>query len=394
MSIKNLTEIQKYLTGQKIDGWLLFDFRGQNYIATNFVDIPKDRILTRRWFYLIPHHGEPVLLVHKIERGNFPNPPAQTHFYVSWQELMEKLRNMLKGRGTIAMEYSPHAAIPYVSCVDAGTMELVRSLGVEVVTSANLVQYFQGRWSEEQLQSHIRALKNVDRIKDEAFALIRDKIKNHESITEYEVQKFILESLDKANMMTDESPIVAVNANASNPHYAPAASRYSPIKANDTVLIDLFGKEKTPNAVYADITWMGYAGEAIPDKQREVFEIVTQGRDEALQLLDEAARQGKTIQGWEVDTRVRAVINKAGYGDYFDHRTGHSLNTNLHGNSVNIDSLETQDKREIIPGVGFTIEPGIYLEDFGVRSEINVYYSEQGPKVYAPIQKEMIAILK
>lgn len=394
MAKVDIPAIQDYLREQELDGWLIFDFRGQNYIATHFVELDEDSILTRRWFYFIPQKGDPALLVHKIERKNFPNPPAKLHFYVSWQELKDKLGQILTGNGKIAMEYSPDGAIPYVSCVDGGTLDIVRSLGVEVVTSANLVQYFQSRWSDEQLQTHITAAENLDRIKNEAFALIGKNIKHDESVNEYYVQKFILERLREAEMMTDEPPIVAVNANAGNPHYAPTPERFSPITKGDLVLIDLFGKKLTPNAIYADITWMGYVGESIPDKYAKIFAIVARGRDAGLDLLKEAASQGKSIQGWQVDEKTRSVIEEAGYGDYFDHRTGHSLDTNLHGNGVNIDNLETRDRREIIPGVGFTIEPGIYLDEFGVRSEINVFYSEKGPQVYGPIQTEIIGILK
>lgn len=394
MAKVDLPAIQNYLREQEIDGWLIFDFRGQNYIATHFVELDEESILTRRWFYFIPQQGDPALLVHKIERKNFPNPPANLNFYVSWQELKDKLKKMLAGSSKIAMEYSPGGAIPYVSCVDGGTLDFVRSLGVEVVTSANLVQYFQSRWTDEQLQTHITAAENLDRIKNDAFALIGEKIKSGETVNEYFVQKFILEQLRADDMMTEEPPIVAVNANASNPHYAPTAERFSPITKNDLVLIDLFGKKVTPNAIYADITWMGFVGETVPEKYAKIFTIVAKGRDAGLELLRQAAKQGKAIQGWQVDEKTRSVIQEAGYGDYFDHRTGHSLDTNLHGNGVNIDNLETQDKREIIPDVGFTIEPGIYLDDFGVRSEINVYYSKEGPKVYGPIQKEIIAILK
>lgn len=394
MSQIELIEIQKYLKENNIDGWLIFDFRGQNHIAVKFLDIQKDRILTRRWFYFIPQRGEPALLLHKIERDNFPNPPNKTQFYVSWQELKQKLGEILEQSKSIAMEYSPNCAIPYVSCVDGGTLELVRSLGIEVVSSANLVQYFQCRWTPEQLQSHIRAMENLETIKSKAFDLLGEKIKKRESINEFEIQKFILGRLENMNMETDEPPIVAVNANASNPHYAPSSDRFSPINKNDFVLIDLFGKEKTPNSVYADITWVGFVGDRIPDKIVKIFNIVAEARDAGLELLKESAASGEPVQGWQVDARVREIITQAGYGDYFVHRTGHSLDTNLHGNGVNLDSLETQDEREIIPGVGFTIEPGIYLDDFGVRSEIDVYYSEDGPKVYGPIQREIIAILK
>ncbi|MFQ5822621.1 MAG: M24 family metallopeptidase [bacterium] len=394
MSQIELIEIQKYLKENKIDVWLIFDFRGQNHIAMNFFDLQKERILTRRWFYCIPKSGEPTLLIHKIERDNFPQPPKQTQFYVSWQELKEKLGNMLKGSKRVAMEYSPNGAIPYVSCVDGGTLDLVRIFGVEIVSSASLVQYFQCRWTPSQLQSHIKAVRNLENIKNEAFALIGEKIRNGSSINEYEVQKFILNKLELLNMLTEEPPIVAVNANASNPHYAPSSDRCSPIKINDFVLIDLFGKEKISNAVYGDITWVGFVGEVIPEKFVKIFNLVAQARDAGLELLKDSAAKGEAVQGWQVDARVRDIITQAGYGDYFDHRTGHSLDTNLHGSGVNIDGLETQDQREIIPGLGFTIEPGIYLNEFGVRSEIDVYYSEEGPKVYGPIQREIIAILK
>ncbi len=394
MSKIDSAAVQNYLRQQKFDGWLIFDFRGQNYIAASIFAMPKDALLTRRWFYFIPQKGEPVLLVHKIERTNFPDPPPKLETYVGWQELKIKLSAILAGSRSIAMEYSPDGAIPYVSCVDAGTLEMVRSLGVEIVTSANLVQYFQGRWSEEQVQSHSRAVKHLDRIKNGAFALIGDRIKTGRAISELDVQRFILDELAKVNMITEDPPIVAVNANASNPHYAPSVSRFSPIKKGDTVLIDLFGKEQTPDAIYGDITWMGYVGETVPQKQAEVFQILVKAREAAVQLLKDAAAQGKTIQGWQVDKAVRDLIAKAGYGDYFFHRTGHSLHTRIHGNSVNLDSLETQDQRDIIPGVGFTIEPGIYLEEFGERSEINVYYSEQGPQIFGPRQSEIIPLLK
>ncbi|HEX9654373.1 MAG TPA: M24 family metallopeptidase [bacterium] len=394
MSNIDIQAIQLYLQQQNLDGWLIFDFRGQNYIAAAFFEMPENALLTRRWFYFIPKNGEPALLVHRIERTNFPKPPRKLETYVGWQELLSKLGAIVKGCRTIAMEYSPQCAIPYVSCVDAGTFEMVRGLGLDVVTSANLVQYFQSRWSGEQVESHTRAVKNLDRIKNDAFALIRERIQAKQSINEYEVQLFILEEFRKSNMISEEPPIVAVNANASNPHYAPSASRFSPINNNDTVLIDLFSKEKTPNAVYGDITWVGYVGKTVPQKQQQVFQILVNARESALRFLADAAAQRKTSQGWQVDKNVRDLITSAGYGDYFFHRTGHSLDTHIHGNGVNIDSLETQDQRDIIPGVGFTIEPGIYLEEFGLRTEINVYYSEQGPQVFSPRQNEIIAILK
>jgi len=394
MALNNLSAIQTYLREHDIDGWLVFDFRGQNYIATSLFKLTKDALMTRRWFYFIPKSGEPRLLLHKIERGNFPDPPPNTEHYVSWQQLQEKLTGMLAGAGKIAMEYSPEAAIPYVSCVDAGTIEMVRKLGVEIVTSANLVQYFQSRWTEEQLASHKRAAAQVERIKNEAFALIGERIRSGAAVTELDIQRFIMDRFSSENMTTEEAPIVAVNANASNPHYAPTAERFSPIQKGDLVLIDLFSKENDEQAIWADVTWIGYVGEHIEEKHDKVFKVVTAGRDAGLQLLKDAAKANQTVQGWQVDERVRTVIAEAGYGDYFDHRTGHSLDTSLHGNGVNMDSLETQDQRVIVPGLGFTIEPGVYLPEFGIRSEINIYYSEEGPQVFGPIQREIIPILK
>ncbi|RMF57072.1 MAG: aminopeptidase P family protein, partial [Calditrichaeota bacterium] len=238
-----------------------------------------------------------------------------------------------------------------------------------------------------------KAAHIVNRVKDEAFALVGSRIKSREAVSELDVQRFILEAFDKEKMVTDEPPIVAVNANASNPHYAPSPERFSPIRKGDLLLIDLFGKLNLPDAIFADITWMGFVGEALEEKHVKVFEVVKNGRDAGLHLLQEAAQAGRTIQGWEVDARVRQVIKDAGYGEYFHHRTGHSLDTSLHGNGVNLDSLETQDQRQIIPGVGFTIEPGVYLEEFGVRSEINVFYSSNGPEVFGPIQEEILKLL-
>lgn len=393
MERMNVSEIQDYLKQNKIDGWLIFDFRGQNYVATNFFAMKKEHMLTRRWFYFIPKKGKPALLVHRIERDNFPDTPGNVFVYISWQQLRDQLWALLNGCNSVAMEYSPNGTIPYVSTVDGGTLDLVRSLGVEVISSANLVQYFQCRLNEDQLQSHIRAVQSLDRIKDGAFEFVKQKIGRGETTNEYEVQRYILNRLEEYDLMTDEPPIVAVNAHTGNPHYAPGPDRYENIKKDDFLLIDLFGKERTPQGVYGDITWVGYVGEKVPKKYSDIFDIVAGARDAGLELLKEYSKKGKKLQGWQVDARVREHITKAGYGEYFTHRTGHSLDSKLHGNGVNIDSLEILDEREIIPGLAFTIEPGIYMDEFGVRSECNVYMSEEGPKVYAPIQKEVIPIL-
>jgi Xaa-Pro aminopeptidase len=388
-----LEAIQKYLTDNDLDGWLIYDFHGQNRIAGNLFKMTTATLLTRRWYYFIPKAGQPQLLVHKIERDNFPEPPERLRHYLSLESQIEQLKDMLSDCKTVAMEYSPECAIPYISCVDAGTIELLRGIGLKVVSSADLVQEFQSKWNAQQVESHSRAALAVDAVKDAAFQLIAEKIKAGDRITEMDVARFILDSFEKRNMTTVDPPIVAVNANASNPHYVPTPEQFSEIKPGDLVLIDLFSKEKEVDAIYADITWMGFVGESIPERQAEVFKVVTDGRDAGMQLLREAAESGRTIHGFEVDNCVRGRITAQGYGDYFDHRTGHSLDTNLHGNGVNIDGLESRDNRKIVPGMGFTIEPGIYLPEFGVRSEINVYFSEQGPKVFGPIQSGILPLL-
>ena len=389
----NLPQIQEYLKEQHLDGWLLFDFRNQNPIANNLLNQDAHALLTRRWFFFVPQHGAPSLLVHRIERNNFPRPPSRVLDYVGWREMRKNLMEMLANSKEIAMEYSPQAAIPYVSYVDGGTLELVRSLGVKVASSANLVQYFLSRWSNEQLESHKRASAKVYEIKDQAFALIRDKIQSKAKVTERDVQLFIISRFEEEGMTTHEPPIVAVNQNASNPHYAPSEEVSTSINHGDLVLIDLFSKEDKQNAIYADITWMGYVGATVPEKPAAVFSVVAAARDAGLQQIEDAFGRQETIQGYEVDERVRRIISENGYGPYFIHRTGHSLDVDLHGSGVNLDSLETQDEREIIPGLGFTIEPGIYLPEFGVRSEINVYYSQNGPEVFGPIQSEIINLM-
>ena len=405
-----ITEIQRELTALGLDAWLLYDFRGINPIAQNVAGLAEAHI-TRRWFCLIPRHGEPRWLVHKIETSNFVGVPGQTTLYAGWQELNEAMRALLatplpplskgqdgaSGIKTVAMEYSPDAAIPYVSRVDAGTLEWIRSFGVEVQTSAELAQRMEARLSEAQAAGHQAAAHSVLQAKDYAFAWIGEKLRDGKTITEYDVQQEILGQFDAMDLVTDHPPIVAVNAKSSDPHYAPTATDTQAIKAEDFILIDLWAKQKEPDAVFADTTWVAYAGKTVPAQYVEIFEIVKEARDRAVRFICERWERDEPIYGYQVDDCVRGYITEEGYGDFFIHRTGHNIGTVIHGNGVNLDNLETRDRRTLIPGVCFSIEPGIYLSDFGVRTEIDVFLAgpgRDGVKVTtAPVQNQVLPLL-
>ncbi len=386
-----IPEIQAFLRRQELAGWLIYDFHGLNAVAREIVP-PSEYHITRRWFYLIPAEGEPVLLAHRIEEKNYPPLPGTIQLYAGRQELNDRLRALLPTHRPLAMEYSPMNDVPTVSYVDAGMLELLRSFGVQIVTSAQLIQEFQARWSAAQLQTHLAAAKVLHEAQTQAFATIAAALRAQRPITEYEVQQFLVKKIAAADCSSDSEPIVAVNANASNPHYAPTAKVHSPIRAGDVILIDLWAKKKTPRAVYADITWMGFAGKEIPTRVQEVFNIVKTARDRSVEYLRKQSAAGEVVYGYQVDEVVRGYITAAGYGDYFVHRTGHSLGTMIHDNGVNIDSYETRDTRSITPGVAFSIEPGIYLPEFGIRSEINVYMGAAGPEVHTPPQEEMTVL--
>ena len=405
-----ITEIQRELTALGLDAWLLYDFRGINPIAQNVAGLAEAHI-TRRWFCLIPRHGEPRWLVHKIETSNFVGVPGQTTLYAGWQELNEAMRALLatplpplskgqdgaSGIKTVAMEYSPDAAIPYISRVDGGTLEWIRSFGVEVQTSAELAQRMEARLSEAQAAGHQAAAHSVLQAKDYAFAWIGEKLRDGKTITEYDVQQEILGQFDAMDLVTDHPPIVAVNAKSSDPHYAPTATETQAIKAGDFILIDLWAKQKEPDAVFADTTWVAYAGKTVPAQYVEIFEIVKEARDRAVRFIRERWERDEPIYGYQVDDCVRGYITEEGYGDFFIHRTGHNIGTVIHGNGVNLDNLETRDRRTLIPGVCFSIEPGIYLSDFGVRTEIDVFLAgpgRDGVKVTtAPVQNQVLPLL-
>ncbi len=391
-----IKEIQRELRELGFDAWLLYDFRGINPIAQNVAGLAEAHI-TRRWFCLISMEGELRWLVHKIEASNFLGVPGQTTYYAGWQELNQKMQSLLFGIKAVAMEYSAGAAIPYISRVDAGTVEWIRSFGVEVQTSAELAQRIEARLSDEQAVGHQTAARLVLEAKDYAFAWVGSELKGGNIITEYDVQQEILGQFAAMDLVTDHPPIVAVNARSSDPHYAPTATETQKIKVGDFILIDLWAKQKSPDAIFADTTWVAYVGETVPSRYSKVFEVVKEARDRAVQFIRGRWSVGESIYGYEVDDCVREYITREGYGEFFIHRTGHSIGTAIHGNGVNLDNLETRDMRALIPGVCFSIEPGIYLSDFGVRTEIDVFLAglgKDGVKVTtAPVQNQVLPLL-
>src|SRR6266852_5832229 len=384
--------IQTDLRAAKLDGWLFYDFRGRDPIAQRVLQLPEG-MRTRRWFYFVPAKGAPRKLVHKIEAQSLSSLPGETLYYAAQDELRNKLAKMLRRAKKIAMQYSPKNEIPYVAMVDAGTVELVRSSGPKVVSSADLVQKYEACWSAEQLESHLTAGAAIDRIVREAFQLAAKNVREKRTLTEFDVKNWILKEFDAAGIWAEEGPDIAVNAHASDPHYGPTAESAAPIREGDLLLMDVWGKKKTPGSVYYDITWIGYLGAKVPEKYAKVFGVVRAARDTATELIRKHIAAGKPLQGWQVDKAARRVIEKAGYGKYFFHRTGNSIGEKVHGNGVNMDGLETHDVRHLIPKTCSSIEPGIYLPDFGVRSEVNVYIGEDEARVTGSIQNEILALL-
>jgi Xaa-Pro dipeptidase len=387
----DIVRIQESLRKHDIDGWLLYDFRGLNAIAKDVLHFP-DTILTRRWFYLIPREGRPVGIGHTLEPDAIAHLPGQRLMYHDRQTLAAHVKAAVGRLRSVAMEYSPHGALPTVSRVDRGTIEWIESLGCRVVPSAALIQDFLAVLTAEQVASHRRAAAHVLKIKDEAFARARDIVGGGGELSEYELQQFILGRIVEEGMFTDHSPIVAVNAHAGRPHYEPTAEKCAPIKKGDLLLIDLRGRET--RGVYADITWTGFLGAEVPEKIAKVFAIVARARDAAVAAIRDAYARGEEITGAEADRAARKVIGDAGYGDRFIHRTGHSITTELHGSGANLDDYETEDTRPLVPGLLFSVEPGIYLDDLGIRSEINVLTCADGPEVTTlPLQTEVLPLL-
>ncbi len=388
-----IAEIQAALREQGLDGWLFFDHHRRDPIAYRVLRFEPAQSVTRRWYYLIPADGDPVGLAHRIEPDVLSALPGEIIHYAGWKEQSASLERILEGRGRIAMQYSPNCAVPYVSNIDAGTVEMIRSFGVEIVTSADLVQLFEARWSDEAYHSHKDAGVLVDAIRRDAFDKVSATLRSGVRVTEIEIHDFILDSFRAAGLFTDHGPIVAVNANASNPHYEPTTERHSEIRRGDLLLIDLWARFDRPGAVYYDITWTGFCGPTPPDTMLNVFGIVSGARDAAVSLVKTAAAEGRELAGYQVDDAARSLIAAAGFGDYFFHRTGHSIGEEVHGNGANMDNYETHDERRVLPRTCFSVEPGVYLPDFGIRSEVNVYRGEDSAEVTGEIQTALLRLL-
>jgi len=392
----NLSSVQAAIRQLGFDGWLLYDFRGINVLARRVLGFTDTQFLSRRWFYFVPAEGEPRKLVHRIESGALDAYPGSKKSYLSWQELEAGVKELLTGARKVAMEYVPRNANPYVSRVDAGTVELVRSCGVDIVPSGDLVQLFEACWNDEQWALHLEAAKHTRSAFDAAFQHIAERVRRDGMVYETEVQKRILDHFAEHNLETDHPPICAVGPHSGDPHYATGAETDAPIRKGDFVLIDLWAKLKTPRSVYSDLTHVGFVGESVPERYEEIFQIVANGRDAAIEKVKSAFAANTPLQGWQVDQAARDVIDKAGYGEYFCHRTGHSIGQETHGNGANMDNLETREERRVLPRTCFSVEPGIYLPEFGVRSEVNVFV-DAGSMVHvtggAP-QTEVLPILK
>ena len=390
----DIAAVQDRLRTAGLDGWLLYDFHGSNPIAAQLAGLTSGaHMTTRRWYYLIPATGQPRGLVHAIERHNLDALPGERVVYSGRQQLDAGLTEMLSGLKTVAMEYSPMCAIPYLSRVDAGTVEMVRARGVEVVSSGDLVQQFEAAWTDEQLATHRAASESLYRIKDRAFAMASDAIAHGRSLSEFELQQKMMKWFDEEGLVTDSPPVVAVGGNAGDPHYLPTADRCRAVVPDEVLLLDLWGKKQDKGAVFADITWVAVTSARVPDEVSRAFRAVADARDSAVRLVVEAARDGRDLRGWEVDEAARAVLMGQGYGDRIVHRTGHSLGENVHGNGVHMDDFETHDDRRVLPGTGFTVEPGLYFETFGVRTEINVYRGEREAVVTGPRQSEIVTLV-
>ena len=391
---QRVTEIQQALRDAEIEGWLFYDFRGSDPLAYRILQLDPTLHVTRRWYYWVPAQGVPVKVLHRIEPHVLKVLPGQDDYYVSWEQQRQILARLLAGGLRVAMQYSALSAVPYVSRVDAGTIELIRSYDVEVVTSADLIQTFEARWTDRQLESHQFAAAALRRIVDQAFSHVHDAVIQGRNLTEYGVQQFILTRMHDAGMITSSPPIAAVNAHSADPHYGPGETGSAEVTRDVLLLIDLWAKRAETGSVYADITWTGFVGQTVPAKHREIFELVRQGRDAALSFVRTEVAAGHRPFGWEVDDACRQVIQHGGYGDQFVHRTGHSIGEEVHGNGANIDGLETQDTRRLMPRTCFSIEPGIYLPgEFGIRSELDVYLADREALVFGlPLQEEIVPL--
>ena len=385
--------VQRALKADGLDAWLLYDFQGSNPVSYRLAGMGgAGHLATRRWFYLIPQSGEPKALVHAIERHNLDHMPGTKIVYAGRAQLQAGLTQLLGGIKRVAMEYSKNCAIPYVSRVDAGTVELIESIGAEVVSSGDLIQQFEARWSEAAIATHRTASEKLYRIKDKAFEEVARRLRDGVATTEYDIQQKMVGWFTDEGLVADSAPCVSAQENAGNPHYLATAAEHRIIRPNELVLLDLWGKLRQPGAVYADITWIGFTGTAIPDRMAKAFAAICGARDAAVSAVQDAARAGREIRGFQADQAARQVLIDAGYEDAILHRTGHSLGENVHGNGAHLDDYETHDERRLLPGSGFTIEPGLYFKDFGVRTEINMVWTASGPEVTGPRQKAILSL--
>ncbi len=391
----NLSAIQQSLRKAGVDGWLFCDFHHRDLMAYRILGLDTAGFTSRRWFYFVPTDGEPVKLSHRVEPRKLDPLPGRQEFFLAWTELHEQLRAALGGPKRIAMQYSPLNAIPYVSVVDAGTVELVRSFGHEVVSSADLVQEFEAVIDDAGYRSHVEAGEWVQQVKDEAFAMMGDALRAGKKVTEFEVKEHVLARFEALGVTCEtETPIIGFNDHPSDPHFEPKQANTYTLKYGDTILVDVWARRKDPVGIYYDITWCGFAGKEPPAQYVEIFGVVRDARDAALEFVRQRYAAGKPVHGWEVDDACRNVVVAAGYGKQFLHRTGHSIGIKVHGNGVNIDNLETRDERLLVPGICFSVEPGIYLAGkMAVRSEIDVFITPAGKvEVSGPMQKELVLV--
>jgi Xaa-Pro aminopeptidase len=392
----NLDEIQSALRDAALDGWLFYDHHHRDPIAAHILGLDPKAHITRRWYYFVPASGEPRKLVHRVEQGRLDSLPGSKAQYSSWQELHSILEAMLSGFQRIAMQYSPNNDIMYVSMVDAGTVEFVRSLGKQVVSSADLVSQFQAVLSADQVASHTVAQHAIDAILEEGWKEIGRRLRSADgratAISEFDMVVWLGEAMRREGLVWENGPNVSVNANSSDSHYEPTADHTAPIRERDFVLIDIWGRTNAPESVYYDITWTGVVGREPTGMERLIFSTVRNARDAAIAVIEKAFAESGAIFGFEADDAARSIIRAAGYADYFTHRTGHNIAHELHGSGAHLDNLETHDARRILPNTCFSVEPGIYLAEFGVRSEVNMLTAPGKAWVTGRVQRELVRI--
>jgi Xaa-Pro dipeptidase len=389
--MSKIDEIQAELRDRKVPAWLFYDHHHRDAISYRILGLPESLMVSRRWFYLVPAQGDPIKLVHRIEPHHLDALPGEKRVYAAWEQLVDALRNMLSGLSTVAMQFSPNNMIFTVSIADAGTVDLIRSFGVNVISSANLVSRFEATWTEEQIRSHFEAAESIDKIMTEVFPEIGRRVRNG-GTNEFEIQQWIWEAFGREDLTADGPPIVGVNENSSDPHYSPTAAHNLPIREGDFVLLDVWAKKKKPNSVYYDISWTGFVGRSLPDRVAEIFDIVRRSRDAGIEKVKTTISGRAKLAGWEVDKAARDVLVTTGYAQYLNNRVGHSIGTEVHGNGANMDNFESRDEREVLPNTCFSIEPGIYLPEFGLRSEVNMLVRSGSAEVTGRIQDQVVLI--